>query len=188
MANLDLLEGKRAKRVSSQKKHYEEWQRHKSKGRARRAAWHLRKFRADRKAVRKLITLIDAEEQRRADLRIDWNGLEPVGGKKLREVIRWGLNRNPACCVTSTNGGTHTTTSYHYRDQAVDIGARDPGDTAAKVKFQLDIYTHFGASVFAELFGPQNYPWVKNGSVISGVEGDALETLHDTHVHVAIEG
>ncbi len=32
---------------------------------------------------------------------------------------------------------------------------------------------------------PRESPWIKNRQVISGVEGAALENLHDNHVHVA---
>jgi hypothetical protein len=44
-----------------------------------------------------------------------------------------------------------------------------------------------GNAKYFELFGPNNYQWLKYGSVISGTEGSGLEQLHDTHTHGAGE-
>jgi hypothetical protein len=183
MTKLAKLESKRHGRVVSRKVHFRKYEAFKKRDKKVRAAYHLRKMRADNKAVKKLNRAINAEEQRIAKLRIDWNGLDPVGGPKLREVLRYGLNNAPGTYVTSTNGGTHAPTSHHYNNDAVDIGA---STTAQKVEFQKAVYKKFGASVFAELFGPNNYPAVKNGNTYTLSEGDGNETLHDTHFHMAI--
>lgn len=114
-------------------------------------------------------------------LRIDWNGHEPVQGRTLRKAVRIALAEG--LVVTSTTGGTHTATSYHYQGRAVDLGS---GSVAQMERAQKAIVRKVGVSNLTELFGPANTPWVKNGVGISGAEGSALENLHDNHVHVAV--
>lgn len=183
MSKLDRLEAKRTRRVRDRRRHYLRWKELKAQGRRVRAAYHRVRLRRDKRAIQKLNRLIDAEEQRIASLRIDWNGKDPVGGPRLRAAVRHGLRKSPACYITSTNGGVHSPTSHHYQDEAVDIGAPSTG---AKYAFQRAVFDKFGAGYFAELFGPANYPWVKNGVAYTALEHSAIEDQHDNHVHMAV--
>jgi hypothetical protein len=99
---------------------------------------------------------------------------------------------NHGLIVSSTTDGGHAPTSFHFTKplgRAVDLGhdtTKLSADTgrARKVAFQEFLLKRFGARAFTELFGPDNDLNVKNGVQIGLVEGTALETLHDTHVHV----
>ena len=89
--------------------------------------------------------------------------------------------------VSSTTGGGHATSSWHYaRNNWDNIGhAVDVyGPWNKMVAFQRQEAKH--PSRYKELFGPDNSANVKNGSRISMAEGTALENLHDTHVHGAL--
>jgi hypothetical protein len=107
--------------------------------------------------------------------------------------------------VTSTTDGGHARTSFHFtkpRGRAVDLGnlrrreqrdgkarvvGANPGTAEARrlmVKFQRFLVAKFGCSAFTELFGPDNSLNCKNGRRLALDEGSALETAHDTHVHV----
>lgn len=170
MASRSTVLSKLAERKSRMVKQFRKWRKTHKLG-------HLKAFRVQKRAVKKLKKILG-----RLPKEIDWNGCAPVGGPNLQKALLWAL-ANYDVYVTSTNGGTHTPTSYHYRNQAVDIGA---DSTQAKIRCQHGLYIHFGASFFAELFGPDNYPWVKNGVTYAEPEGTALENLHDTHVHMAV--
>jgi hypothetical protein len=104
--------------------------------------------------------------------RIDWNGYPPVSNKKVRRAIRYA-QRKHGFIITSTTGGVHSPTSWHYHGRAVD-GVCD--DMAA---CQLDLEKHFGADYFLELFGPAPR-YVKNGYVVNAKFPD-----HDDHIHFA---
>ncbi len=112
----------------------------------------------------------------------------PISFACKRVVVR---AVNQRLVVTSTSDGSHAATSFHFtkpRAKAVDFGTL-PGVSAAesrarKVDFQLWLLEQ-GAENYHELFGPDNAANVKNGVQIQLVEGTPLETLHDTHVHVA---
>lgn len=130
----------------------------------------------------------------------------PWRGRFAVRFHRWMLNGHagnvtPACkrfivratraglVVTSTTGGAHAATSYHYSGRAVDVGLPGPLIGTAKgkrrmVRFQRAEARH--PSRFLELFGPANSLCVKNGRRLSLAEGTALEDLHDTHVHGAL--
>jgi hypothetical protein len=88
---------------------------------------------------------------------------------------------------TSTTGGKHAPTSYHYRHMAADLGHAKPGSVEAVnalTKFQRAEYTKQPGRYY-ELFGPDNYANVKNGNHLTLPEGSPLEELHDNHVHGA---
>lgn len=133
----------------------------------------------------------------------------PWRGRFAVRFHRWMLNGHPgnvtpACqrfivratraglVVTSTTGGSHARTSFHFSKplgRAVDVGlpATLVGTEKGKrrmVRFQRAEARH--PSRFFELFGPANSLCVKNGQRISLTEGSALENLHDTHVHGAL--
>jgi len=92
------------------------------------------------------------------------------------------------CYVTSMRrsyvppGGS--TTSWHLSNpgKAADMGG------ARMSEFQRSEFErNKGKSECLELFGPVNDRCLKYGVPMSLSEGDALETLHDTHVHGAFE-
>lgn len=104
--------------------------------------------------------------------RIDWNGYPPVRSRKVRRVLAYG-QRKHGFVVTSTTGGTHSSTSWHYRSMAVDVICSDMAGA------QRDLLNHFGASYYLELFGPASF-YVKNGYVVNSKFPD-----HDDHLHIA---
>jgi hypothetical protein len=114
----------------------------------------------------------------------DFNGQPANVTDLIKEVI---VAANKAgLFVTSTTGGGHAATSHHFaKNNADGLGhAVDLAGTLDEmVGFQKKAVKQFPKAL--EIFGPANSPWIKNGQVISGAEGTALENLHDNHVHVA---
>jgi hypothetical protein len=104
--------------------------------------------------------------------RIDWNGYPELSNRKVRKVLRYA-QRKHNFVVTSTTGGQHAPTSWHYQGRAVD------GVCADMAACQIDLENHFGAEYFLELFGPASR-YVKNGYVINAKFPD-----HDDHIHFA---
>lgn len=95
---------------------------------------------------------------------------------------------NAGLVVTSTTGGKHAPTSYHYSGRAVDLGLppRLIGTDVGRrrlVRFQRREAKRLGR--YRELFGPDNGANVKNQVRFWLREGAPLETLHDNHVHGA---
>jgi len=95
------------------------------------------------------------------------------------------------CHVTSTFRSTviagSTASSNHGPNinpgKAVDVAG------ARMSAYQKDVFDRRrGDSHLLELFGPTNTVALKNGGAISLAEGSDLETIHDTHVHVAAGG
>lgn len=168
---LKKARGKKAKRGKARKRQLRLFAKTDKAGHRKVAARHG-------KAMQKLQEIIDRLLRRQ----IYWNAKAPVGGRKLRKALRWAL-ANFDVYVTSTNGGAHSPTSYHYRNQAVDIGS---DNAAEKARCQKALLKKFGPGYFAELLGPDNEAWVKNGSQYTATEGDALEAQHDDHIHMAI--
>lgn len=128
-------------------------------------------------------------------MRIKWYGHPRIPGltrnqRRLRQVIKFIEKRHGRAYITSTHDGTHAYRSLHGQWsrvpsnwRAVDIGAPS---TEVKVKVQNDVFKHFPHSWFSEFFGPSNYPWISNGNAYTASEGSAIETQHDTHVHIGI--
>lgn len=117
-----------------------------------------------------------AEEHREPD----WNGHKPVLGALGERVV---LKANAlGCIVTSTNDGTHTATSYHYTNHAIDFGTGN-GEVGPKIELQKWLFGEYPEAL--ELFGPLNDRCIKNGQRITLTEGSDLENLHDTHTHWA---
>lgn len=176
---LSRLEDRRKARVRSRKKHYAKYVYHRKHDNPRRRDYNLRKFRADKKAIRKLDRLIAAEKQRIADARrIDWNGYPPLTHKPLLAAVRVALTVD-GLYVSSTNGGSHSPTSWHYKDRAVDFGSNESDESPEK-RAQQRLLERFGASYFAELFGPCDWH-VKNGVLYPYPFPD-----HDDHLHLAV--
>ena len=76
--------------------------------------------------------------------------------------------------VTSTNGGTHSPTSWHYSCRAVDIA----GPYDGMIGFQKWLAENRGAGCL-EIFGPDSY-YYKNGSKYQGAF-----PAHGDHIHYA---
>jgi hypothetical protein len=77
--------------------------------------------------------------------------------------------------VTSTTGGTHASTSWHYHGRAVDVA----GAYSKMVAFQ-NAEANRSPHSFLELFGPDSF-YIKNGVRIGGAFPD-----HGDHVHGAL--
>lgn len=176
---LSDLRKRRAKRIEARKKHYRKYVKFRAKKQKVRTKYHLKRFRWQKKAIRKLDRLIAAERARiLQEHRIDWNGYPRLTHPPLLDAVRKALTVD-GLYVTSTNGGTHSSTSWHYKDRAVDFGSSGPGE-GPEIEAQRLLLEVFGASYFAELFGPD--PWyVKNGVVYQGVF-----PAHGDHLHVAV--
>lgn len=128
-------------------------------------------------------------ELRRKAKRKQWdqrflNG-KPETRRALRPIIMEAVARG--LVVTSTTGGRHAPTSFHYSGRAVDIGVESwsPLSTARLLAFQRHLHKVHGRGL-AELFGPNNYANRKWGRPLRMPEGSGLESLHDNHVHVAV--
>jgi hypothetical protein len=173
--SLSKMESKREKRVKKRKYHYRRWSHLKQNNRKVRAAWHRRRYRQERKAVKKWDRLIRKEKKSR---KINWSGKAPLSHPPLLKTVRVGLEV-PGLYITSTTGGTHSATSWHYKARAWDGGSSDPSETPEK-KAQQKLLDTFGPGYFAELFGPLNWH-VKDGQLRSGTFPG-----HHDHLHVAV--
>ncbi|MDQ3276060.1 MAG: hypothetical protein M3Q39_13805, partial [Actinomycetota bacterium] len=64
----------------------------------------------------------------------------PEPSKALRRYIMRGIHHG--LIVTSTTGGGHASTSWHYKKRAVDLGNKQPGTAAARkrlVRYQREL-------------------------------------------------
>lgn len=118
-----------------------------------------------------------------------WDDRMLNGCAEPRQFLRAVIMRAVAggLVVTSTTGGQHARTSYHFSRRAVDFGNRRPGSPLARrrlIRFQQAEASR--PARLSELFGPDNAACVKNGRRIVLAEGSGLEDLHDNHVHVAL--
>lgn len=108
------------------------------------------------------------------------NGRPGNVNRRVKRTIRRAVNAG--LYVTSTTGGRHASTSYHYTGNAVDVS----GPWHKMVAFQRAEHRRgLGRSGYLELFGPDNFAGLKNGRRITLGEGSWLEQLHDSHVHIA---
>lgn len=124
-----------------------------------------------RKAARKRAKAI---KKRLASLRVDWNGYPPLRNKRLRRAVR--IASRYGLVVTSTTGGTHSPTSWHYKGRAVDLAS---GSVTQMKRAQGAIERELGRTNCLELFGPAAW-YVKNGARYRGAFPD-----HGDHVHIA---
>lgn len=103
----------------------------------------------------------------------------------VRKFIMRGVAAGLVC--TSTTDGTHAARSYHYAKpgRAADMGLRAFTLTGQRKRraFQLAEAQH--PDRYDELYGPDNRANVRGGVRMTLVEGSALETMHDNHVHGA---
>lgn len=177
MALHDLNE-RRRKRVRKRKRHYRRYVNFRAKKQPKRRDYHLKKFRQQVEAIEKIDRLIAAEKERVKERRIDWNGKAALSHEPLLTTVRAALAVS-GLYVASTNGGTHSPTSWHYQNRAVDFGSNDPSEKPEKAAQEL-LLKRFGAHYFAELFGPCDW-YVKNGVVYRGTF-----PAHGDHLHVAV--
>jgi hypothetical protein len=79
--------------------------------------------------------------------------------------------------VTSTNGGAHTPTSWHYKNQAVDFGG-----SATEMQKLAGYVNHHYRNKLHELIhsGGAGY-YVKNGQTVAPY----AVAQHRNHVHIA---
>ena len=172
---LHQLKKKRAVRVRKRKHHYRAYRKFKKAGKHVRQRWHRVRFQSQVRAIRKLDRLIKAEQKR---LRIDWSGCNALTFPPLLKAVRVALTV-PGLYVTSTNGGSHSTYSWHYQDRAVDFGSNSSTEKP-EIAAQELLLRKFGATYFRELFGPANW-YVKDGVIKAGTFPN-----HDDHLHVAV--
>jgi hypothetical protein len=107
--------------------------------------------------------------------------------RATKRFIRRGVNHGLVC--TATTNGQHAEHSYHHPD-AHGIGhAADMASSMTREGIRAMVgFQHSEAQTpgrLNELFGPDNFTNVKNGSHLSLAEGTALENQHDNHVHGA---
>jgi hypothetical protein len=104
--------------------------------------------------------------------------ITPAAKRFVQRAVNAGLY------ITSTTGGRHSPTSYHYTrplGRAVDVA----GPWEKMIAFQRAESAN-RAEEYLELFGPDNAVQVKNGQRFAFSEGEALENMHDNHVHGAL--
>jgi hypothetical protein len=143
--------------------------------------WRRRRDLSDRRKARRFAQLRRARKAlaraRRRNWRrqrIDWNGNDPHVSRRVKLVLRFSQHvRAFHATVTSTTGGTHASTSWHYQGRAADEVEDE------MVRLQNALLAFFGAEYFLELFGPADW-YVKNGVVYQGAF-----PYHDDHIHAA---
>ena len=154
--------------------------RRKRRANRKEAWWRRRRDLSDRRKARRGKALRRARRawrrRRRAWRRrpIRWSGNPSNVSRRVKLVIRFSQFRRPFnATVTSTTGGQHTPTSWHYRNRAVDEVEDE------MVRLQAALLNEFGAEYFLELYGPATW-YVKNGVVYQG-----RFPGHDDHIHAA---
>jgi hypothetical protein len=103
--------------------------------------------------------------------RPNWNGHPALSSSLLKKVVVEANKRG--LYVTSTTGGTHSSTSWHYQRRAVDLA----GPWSQMVAFQREAARRWPNAL--EIFGPDSF-YVKNGQRYTGAFPD-----HGDHIHIA---
>jgi hypothetical protein len=178
MPSLSKLQAKLGKQVAKEKKHTRKWKHYRSNGKKLRAKYHRRRQQAARRAIRKIKKLIKEARAEQKKRQINWSGKAPLTHKPLLRAVRVALEVE-GLYITSTTGGTHSATSWHYKARAFDGGSNGPGEIP-EIRAQNRLLKEFGAGYFAELFGPDNW-YVKNGVKCPGTFPG-----HADHLHVAV--
>ena len=167
MASVKKVRAKLGKRKRGMKKQLRKWKKTGRRG-------HLKLFRKYKAMVKHLRALVKKSKPQP----VDWNGLSPLRYAPIIKAARTALTV-PGLYITSTTGGTHSPTSWHYKAKAFDAGS-GASDEGPEKRAQQKLLNTYGAGYFAELFGP--LPWyVKSGVVYSGVFPG-----HSDHLHVAV--
>lgn len=144
--------------------------------------WRRRRNFSDRRKARlgNLLKILRRRWRKRRNRRwrrapIRWNGNPQNVTRRVKLVIRFSQNRKGFnATVTSTTGGQHSATSWHYDGRAVDEVEEE------MVRLQNALLDQFGPEFFLELFGPAEW-YVKNGTVYYGVSFPH----HEDHEHAA---
>lgn len=155
--------------------------------RAERLAHDIRRRRAKLKGV--LLHIVERlrfwrnRREKLENRRPDFNGHPPLQNKSIRAFVVRANKRGGY--VTATSDGTHSSTSWHYKLKAVDVGWVY-AEWGVMEDFQEDEYRRGlnDPSVY-ELFGPDNTANLKYGQGVGLSEGSSLEEAHDNHVHYA---
>lgn len=82
--------------------------------------------------------------------------------------------------ITSTTGGGHTPTSWHYKGRAFDA-SNGSSPTPQMRAFALAVARRWGSSALEMFYDPLGW-YIKNGAKVSGSIGG-----HSDHVHVAMQ-
>jgi hypothetical protein len=88
-------------------------------------------------------------------------------------AVRMGLT------VTSTTGGVHVATSFHYRGLAIDVSG---SHSQMQAFFHQSLDTYGQGNVIELFYDPIGY-YIKYGQCVSGAIGG-----HGDHVHLALRG
>lgn len=139
----------------------------KSRARTKISFWKRAQSRA-KSSLAKLTTLLKKLRPRRPD----FNGYPSNVSRAVKRCIVRGNEKH--LYVTSTTGGTHSPTSWHYSGKAVDMASSRDN----MIAFQRSEAKR-GAHKYNELFGPDSF-YIKNGVVYDGAFPD-----HQDHVHIA---
>lgn len=123
-----------------------------------------KKLAARRRELRKI-------KRQLARFAINWNGHPSNVSRKVKQVARAAMAHG--LVVTSTTGGVHSPTSWHYQGRAIDVA----GSYTAMKRFQRYCAKRWPDA--KEIFGPDSY-YIKNGQRYGGAFPD-----HQDHVHVA---
>lgn len=117
------------------------------------------------------------------------HGLLTSGYPTTYPILRKVITHFPSAShvyITSTTGGTHATTSFHYRGEAVDVGS-----ASQSYKDQLAAWLYKYSSHITELIhtnASDSGGWyVKYGSrKPHGFYGSTTDRAHINHVHLAV--
>jgi len=82
--------------------------------------------------------------------------------------------------ITSTTGGAHTATSWHYKGRAFDA-SNGSAPTAEMMQFALEVARRWGRKTLEMFYDPLGW-YLKHGSKVMGAIGG-----HSDHVHVAMQ-
>jgi hypothetical protein len=108
--------------------------------------------------------------------------MRPLNGSQTFQQIIDLASFGPSNVVTSTTGGGHSKTSYHYKGQAVDFGF--PGNAQSGLRKIADFWSLYGKYAAEVIFYGQGTPVAyKNGSPYT--YSSAIQSQHRTHVHIA---
>jgi hypothetical protein len=99
----------------------------------------------------------------------------------IRQVAYAVLKQFPALSITSTNGGTHASGSYHYQNRAVDIG----GDTATMNRAANWIHSNVGKNLVEGIHNP-NLSIKNQEDVDSSFWDSGTWAGHANHIHLAV--
>jgi hypothetical protein len=87
--------------------------------------------------------------------------------------------------VTSTTGGGHSSKSYHYKGQAVDVAGQSKGDHSTMLRINQTLAQQYGAGLKELIYGGPGATNIKDGKPFN--YSAAILAQHKSHVHVAAD-